>query len=102
MGDWVIFKGNKFRTSDAGKVLVHLDKLRQDARRLRADLMELKDIARISTDYGLTNPYQDLINVLEKSIEASDSELESLRQGLHNALQSKPKPKKSKVIRVRL
>lgn len=88
MGDWVIFKGLRIRRSEVGRILKHLDKLRNETRRFRAEIVALKDGGSIWEDLGRDNPYQNLIEAFEKSIADNQREMDDLRKALQNAMKS--------------
>jgi flagellar biosynthesis chaperone FliJ len=88
MGDWVMFKGLRVKRSDVGKVLKHLDKLRQETSRIRMRLVPLKMEGMVLSDLGLKNPYQELIDAFERLIATNEKEMEDLRKALQTALQS--------------
>lgn len=88
MGDWVIFKGLRVKRSDVGKVLRHLDRLRQETGRIRVRLVPLKMEGKISSDLELKNPYQELIDTFEQLIATNEKEMEDLRKALRAAMES--------------
>ena len=89
MGDWVIIKGLRVKRSDVGKILKHLDKLRKETRRFRAEVVALKDGGSIWEYLGRDNPYQNLIDAFEESVASNEDEMEDLRKALQSAMESR-------------
>jgi len=89
LGDINIIKHLKVLSSDTGKVLRHLERLRQHVNEMRAELARLKALDRLMEEgYGLSyKRYSEFIEALENAIASADKEMTILATSLEKNLQ---------------